>query len=486
MTFSNSLLRQLAFINGKWQAANSGATYAINNPATGEHIADVPDMGAAETQLAIEAAERALPAWRALAAKTRSQILKRWFDLIMANQEDLAQLMTAEQGKPLAESRGEVAYGASFIEWFAEEGKRAYGDVIPGPTPDRRLIALKQPIGVTVAITPWNFPIAMITRKVSPALAVGCTSVVKPAGVTPLCALALAELGKQAGLPDGVLNIITSAHASTVGEVLTQSPIVRKLSFTGSTPVGKKLMAACANTVKRVSLELGGNAPFIVLEDADLDAAVVGALASKYRNAGQTCVCANRFLVHEKIYDAFAEKLQAAVAKLVVGNGVDEGTTIGPLINAAAVDKVERLVNESIAAGAHVAMGGARHALAGSFYQPTVLLNVSNDMPIAQQESFGPVAPLIRIRDADHAVALANDTSAGLAAYLYGRNLQQLWSVAERLEYGMVGINEGIISNEMAPFGGVKESGLGREGSKYGIDEYLETQYLCLGGMSDR
>lgn len=486
MTFSNSLLRQLAFINGKWQAANSGATYAIHNPATDEHIADVPDMGAAETQLAIEAAERALPAWRALAAKTRSQILKRWFDLIMANQEDLAQLMTAEQGKPLAESRGEVAYGASFIEWFAEEGKRAYGDVIPGPTPDRRLIALKQPIGVTVAITPWNFPIAMITRKVAPALAVGCTSVVKPAGVTPLCALALAELGKQAGLPDGVLNIITSAHASVVGEVLTQSPIVRKLSFTGSTPVGKKLMAACADTVKRVSLELGGNAPFIVLEDADLDAAVVGALASKYRNAGQTCVCANRFLVHEKIYDTFAEKLQTAVAKLVVGNGADEDTTIGPLINAAAVDKVERLVNESIAAGAQVAMGGARHALGGSFYQPTVLLNVRNDMPIAQQESFGPVAPLIRVRDADHAVALANDTRAGLAAYLYGRDLQQLWSVAERLEYGMVGINEGIISNEMAPFGGVKESGLGREGSKYGIDEYLETQYLCLGGMSER
>lgn len=486
MTFSNSLLRQLAFINGKWQAANSGATYAINNPATGEHIADVPDMGAAETQLAIEAAERALPAWRALAAKTRSQILKRWFDLIMANQEDLAQLMTAEQGKPLAESRGEVAYGASFIEWFAEEGKRAYGDVIPGPTPDRRLIALKQPIGVTVAITPWNFPIAMITRKVAPALAVGCTSVVKPAGVTPLCALALAELGKQAGLPDGVLNIITSAHASVVGEVLTQSPIVRKLSFTGSTPVGKKLMAACADTVKRVSLELGGNAPFIVLEDADLDAAVVGALASKYRNAGQTCVCANRFLVHEKIYDTFAEKLQTAVAKLVVGNGADEDTTIGPLINAAAVDKVERLVNESIAAGAQVAMGGARHALGGSFYQPTVLLNVRNDMPIAQQESFGPVAPLIRVRDADHAVALANDTRAGLAAYLYGRDLQQLWSVAERLEYGMVGINEGIISNEMAPFGGIKESGLGREGSKYGIDEYLETQYLCLGGMNER
>lgn len=486
MAFTNPLLRQLAFIDGHWLSADSSATHAIDNPATGEIIAQVPDMGALETQRAIEAAERALPAWRALSAKARSQILKRWFDLIMNHQEDLAQLMTAEQGKPLAESRGEVAYGASFIEWFAEEGKRAYGDVIPGPTPDRRLIALKQPIGVTAAITPWNFPIAMITRKVAPALAVGCTSVVKPAEATPLCALALAGLAKQAGLPDGVFNVITTAHAARVGDVLTQSPIVRKLSFTGSTPVGKKLMAACADTVKRVSLELGGNAPFIVLEDADLDAAVVGALASKYRNAGQTCVCANRFLVHEKIYDAFAKKLQAAVAKLVVGNGANEGTTIGPLINAAAVDKVERLVNESIAVGAHVAIGGARHTLGGNYFQPTILLNVSNDMPIAQQESFGPVAPLIRVRDADHAVALANDTSAGLAAYLYGRDLKQLWSVAERLEYGMVGINEGIISNEMAPFGGVKESGLGREGSKYGIDEYLETQYLCLGGMSER
>ena len=486
MAFTNPLLRQLAFIDGQWLSADSSATHAIDNPATGEIIAQVPDMGALETQRAIEAAERALPTWRALSAKSRSQILKRWFDLIMSHQEDLAQLMTAEQGKPLAESRGEVAYGASFIEWFAEEGKRAYGDVIPGPTPDRRLIALKQPIGVTAAITPWNFPIAMITRKVAPALAVGCTSVVKPAEATPLCALALADLAKQAGLPDGVFNVITTAHAARVGDVLTQSPIVRKLSFTGSTPVGKKLMAACADTVKRVSLELGGNAPFIVLEDADLDAAVVGALASKYRNAGQTCVCANRFLVHEKIYDAFAEKLQAAVAKLVVGNGANDGTTIGPLISAAAVDKVERLVNESIAVGAHVAMGGARHKLGGNYFQPTILLNVSNDMPIAQQESFGPVAPLIRVRDADHAVALANDTRAGLAAYLYGRDLKQLWSVAERLEYGMVGINEGIISNEMAPFGGVKESGLGREGSKYGIDEYLETQYLCLGGMSER
>lgn len=486
MALTNPLLRQQAFIDGQWLAADSGATHAIDNPATGEIIAHVPDMGAGETQRAITAAERALPVWRALPAKTRSQILKRWFDLIMSHQEDLAQLMTAEQGKPLVESRGEVAYGASFIEWFAEEGKRAYGDVIPGPTGDRRLIALKQPIGVTAAITPWNFPIAMITRKVAPALAVGCTAVIKPAEATPLCALALAELAQQAGLPDGVFNVITTAHAARVGDVLTQSPIVRKLSFTGSTPVGKKLMAACADTVKRVSLELGGNAPFIVLEDADLDAAVVGALASKYRNAGQTCVCANRFLVHEKIYDAFAEKLQAAVAKLVVGNGADEGTSIGPLINAAAVDKVERLINESIATGAQVAIGGARHAFGANFFQPTVLLNVRNEMPIAQQESFGPVAPLIRVRDADHAVALANDTRAGLAAYLYGRDLKQLWSVAERLEYGMVGINEGIISNEMAPFGGVKESGLGREGSKYGIDEYLETQYLCLGGMSER
>ncbi|REH37680.1 succinate-semialdehyde dehydrogenase/glutarate-semialdehyde dehydrogenase [Paraperlucidibaca baekdonensis] len=486
MAFTNPLLRQQAFINGQWLSADSGATHAIDNPATGEIIAQVPDMGASETAQAIAAAERALPAWRALPAKSRSQILKRWFDLIISHQEDLAQLMTAEQGKPLAESRGEVAYGASFIEWFAEEGKRAYGDVIPGPTPDRRLIALKQPIGVTAAITPWNFPIAMITRKVAPALAVGCTSVVKPAEATPLCALALAYLAQQAGLPDGVFNVITTAHAASVGDVLTQSPVVRKLSFTGSTAVGKKLMAACADTVKRVSLELGGNAPFIVLEDADLDAAVQGALASKYRNAGQTCVCANRFLVHDSIYDAFAAKLQAAVAKFVVGDGTDEHTTIGPLINAAAVDKVERLVNDSIAAGATLAMGGARHARGGNFYQPTVLLEVDNAMPIAQQESFGPVAPLIRVRDADHAVALANATQAGLAAYLYGRDLKQIWSVAERLEYGMVGINEGIISNEMAPFGGVKESGLGREGSKYGLDEYLETQYLCLGGMNER
>lgn len=486
MSFANPLLRQLAFIDGQWLAAANQATHQIRNPATGECIAEVPDMGAEETQQAIEAAERALPGWRALPAKARSKILMRWFDLIMTHQEDLAQLMTAEQGKPLAESRGEVAYGASFIEWFAEEGKRAYGDVIPGPTGDRRLIALKQPIGVTAAITPWNFPIAMITRKVAPALAVGCTSVVKPAEATPLCALALAYLAKQAGLPDGVLNIITTAQPATVGDVLTQSPIVRKLSFTGSTAVGKKLMAACADTVKRVSLELGGNAPFIILEDADLDAAVVGALASKYRNAGQTCVCANRFLVHEKIYDTFADKLKAAVEKLVVGDGVTEGTSIGPLINAAAVDKVERLVNESVVAGAQLTLGGTRHARGGNFYQPTVLINVGNDMAIAQQESFGPVAPLIRVRDADHAVALANATRAGLAAYLYGRDLKQLWSVAERLEYGMVGINEGIISNEMAPFGGMKESGLGREGSKYGIDEYLETQYLCLGGMSER
>ncbi|MEO6699608.1 MAG: NAD-dependent succinate-semialdehyde dehydrogenase, partial [Paraperlucidibaca sp.] len=379
MPFTNPLLRQLAFIDGQWQAAHNHATHQIRNPATGECIATVPDMGAEETQQAIDAAARALPAWRALPAKSRSQILKRWFDLIISHQEDLAQLMTAEQGKPLAESRGEVAYGASFIEWFAEEGKRAYGDVIPGPTGDRRLIVLKQPIGVTAAITPWNFPIAMITRKVAPALAVGCTSVVKPAEATPLCALALADLAKQAGLPDGVFNVITTSHPAAVGDVLTQSPIVRKLSFTGSTAVGKKLMAACADTVKRVSLELGGNAPFIVLEDADLDAAVVGALASKYRNAGQTCVCANRFLVHENIYDAFAEKLKAAVAKFVVGDGTAAGTTIGPLINAAAVDKVERLVNESLVAGAQATLGGARHELGGNFYQPTVLINVDND-----------------------------------------------------------------------------------------------------------
>lgn len=484
MSFNNPLLRQQAFINGQWQDAVSGKRNDVVNPATGELITTVPDMGANETRQAIDAANQALPAWSARTAKERSQLLRKWFDLVMLHQEDLAQLMTAEQGKPLLESRGEVAYGASFIEWFAEEAKRVYGETIPAPTVDRRLVVLKQPIGVVAAITPWNFPVAMITRKLAPALAAGCTVVVKPAEATPLCALALAALAEQAGIPAGVINIITTASPASVGDELTQNPIVRKLSFTGSTAVGKRLMAACAGTVKRLSLELGGNAPFIVLEDADLDAAVVGALASKYRNAGQTCVCANRFLVHDRVYDAFAAKLITAVKALNVGNGVEDGTQIGPLINAAAVDKVERLVNASIEQGARCEVGGARHPFGANFYQPTVLLGVSNDMPIAREESFGPVAPLIRFYSDDEAVALANAVPAGLASYLYGQNLQRVWSIAERLEYGMVGINEGIISNEVAPFGGMKESGIGREGSHHGIDEYLEMKYLCLGGMN--
>ncbi len=480
---TNTLLRQHAFINGQWQDALDGARHAIRNPATGEVIAEVPDMGAEETRAAIAAADAAWPAWRALPAKERSRLMRRWFDLVMAHQEDIAQLMTREQGKPLAEARGEVAYGASFIDWFAEEGRRSYGDVMPAPTADRRIVVLKQPVGVTAAITPWNFPVAMITRKVAPALAAGCTSVIKPAEATPLCALALAALAAEAGIPAGVLNIVTTARPAAVGGELTRNPVVRKLSFTGSTPVGKRLMAECAGTVKRLSLELGGNAPFIVLDDADLDAAVQGALASKYRNAGQTCVCANRFLVHDRIYDAFAAKLVAAVQALPVGNGMDTGTLIGPLINAAAIDKVDRLVGEALAAGATAVTGGQRHALGGSFYTPTVLTGVSNDMSVAREESFGPVAPLIRIHDDAEAVRLANDTRAGLAAYLYGKDLKRVWQIAEQLEYGMVGINEGIISNEVGPFGGVKESGFGREGSKYGIEEYVELKYLCLGNM---
>ncbi|MBA3903163.1 MAG: succinate-semialdehyde dehydrogenase (NADP(+)) [Rhodocyclaceae bacterium] len=478
-----SLLRTLAFINGSWIAADDGATHAIRNPSTGAEIACVPDLGTAETERAIAAADAALPAWRAKTAKERGALLRRWHDLIMANQEDLAVLMTLEQGKPLAEARGEVAYGASFIEWFAEEGKRIYGDVIPAPTGDKRLIVIKQPVGVTAAITPWNFPIAMITRKVGPALAAGCTSVVKPAEATPLSALALAELATRAGIPAGVLNIVTTARPAVVGETLTASPVVRKLSFTGSTPVGKRLMAQCAGTVKRVSLELGGNAPFIVFDDADLDAAVRGALASKYRNAGQTCVCANRLLVQDGVYEAFAAKLAEAVAALKVDDGLEAGTQIGPLINAAAVAKVEALVADAVAKGARVVLGGGRHARGGNFYAPTVLTEVTPEMALAQEEIFGPVAPLFRFRTDEEAVQMANDTRYGLASYFYSRDIGRIWRVAEQLEYGMVGINEGIISNEVAPFGGVKESGIGREGSRYGIDEYLQIKYLCLGGM---
>lgn len=478
-----SLLKTLAFIDGAWVAADSGSTHAIRNPSTGAEITQVPDLGAAETERAIAAAAAALPAWRAKTAKERGILLRRWYELILANQEDLAVLMTLEQGKPLAEARGEVAYGASFIEWFAEEGKRVYGEVIPAPTGDKRLLVIKQPVGVTAAITPWNFPIAMITRKVAPALAAGCTSVVKPAEATPLSALALAELAVRAGIPAGVLNIVTTARPAVVGDVLTASPIVRKLSFTGSTPVGKRLMAACAGTVKRVSLELGGNAPFIVFDDADLDAAVRGALASKYRNAGQTCVCANRLLVQDGVYDAFAAKLSDAVAQMKVDDGLETGAQIGPLINEAAVKKVEGLVADAVTKGAKVVLGGTRHARGGNFYAPTVLTDVTPEMAMAREEIFGPVAPLFRFKTDDEAVQMANDTCYGLASYFYSRDIGRIWRVAEQLEYGMVGINEGIISNEVAPFGGVKESGIGREGSHYGIDEYLTIKYLCLGGL---
>lgn len=478
-----TLVKTQALIDGQWLGADHGATHPVINPATGAVLTHVPDMGTAETQRAIAAADRALPGWRGKTAKERATLLRRWHDLILANQEDLARLMTLEQGKPLAESRGEVAYGASFIEWFAEEGKRIAGEVIPAPTTDKRLVVIQQGVGVTAAITPWNFPIAMITRKVAPALAAGCTSVVKPAEATPLCALALAELALRAGIPAGVLNVVTTARPSVVGEVLTSSPIVRKLSFTGSTAVGKRLMAQCAPTVKRLSLELGGNAPFIVFNDADLDAAVKGALASKYRNAGQTCVCANRLLVQDEVYDAFTAKLVAAVAALQVGPGMTADTQIGPLINEAAVNKVEHLVADAIRKGAQVALGGTRHALGGNFYSPTVLTQATPDMALAQEEIFGPVAPIFRFKTDEQAIALANDTRAGLAAYFYSRDIGRVWRVAEQLEYGMVGINDGLISNEMAPFGGVKESGIGREGSHHGINEYLQIKYLCMGGI---
>ncbi|MFZ2853575.1 MAG: NAD-dependent succinate-semialdehyde dehydrogenase [Rhodocyclaceae bacterium] len=477
------LLKNRAFIDGAWINADDGATHAVVNPSTGVEIARVPDLGALETGRAIAAAAAALPAWRAKTASERAVLLRRWHGLILANQDDLALLMTLEQGKPLAEARGEVAYGASFIEWFAEEGKRVYGEVIPSPSADKRLVVIKQPVGVSAAITPWNFPIAMITRKVAPALAAGCTSVVKPAEATPLSALALAELASRAGIPAGVLNIVTTARPAVVGEVLTGSPLVRKLSFTGSTAVGQRLMAQCAGTLKRLSLELGGNAPFIVFDDADLDAAVRGALASKYRNAGQTCVCANRLLIQDGVYEAFSAKLVEAVAALQVDDGLAAGAQIGPLINEAAVRKVETLVADAVARGARVVLGGGRHARGGNFYAPTILTEVTPAMAVAQEEIFGPVAPLFRFRTDAEAVQMANDTPYGLASYFYSRDIGRVWRVAEQLEYGMVGINEGIISNEVAPFGGVKASGIGREGSRHGIDEYLQIKYLCFGGL---
>jgi len=476
------LLQSRCYVNGQWCDADSGASFAVLDPATGELLGTVPDMGAMEARRAIAAANAAWPAWRARSGKDRSAVLRRWFDLILAHGDDLALLMTSEQGKPLAEARGEVAYGASFVEWFAEEAKRVYGDTIPAPTPDKRLLVLKQPIGVCAAITPWNFPLAMITRKVAPALAAGCTVVVKPAEQTPLTALALAQLAHRAGLPPGVFNVLTG-DAPAIGGELTANPTVRKLSFTGSTDIGRLLMRQCAGSIKKLSLELGGNAPFIVFDDADLDAAVEGALISKYRNSGQTCVCANRFLVQDGIYDAFASKLADKVSQMKVGNGREPGVTQGPLIDQQAVAKVQEHIADALGKGARLLTGGSPHALGGTFFQPTVLTNVSADMKCAREETFGPVAPLFRFRTEEEAIALANATEFGLAAYFYARDLSRVFRVGEALEYGMVGVNTGLISNEMAPFGGIKQSGLGREGSRYGMEEYLELKYLCLGGM---
>ncbi len=475
------LLRTRALIGGKWLDAVSGATHAVLNAATREPIGTVPDMGVAETRTAIEAASQAFPAWAALTARERAAVLRRWFELLMANQEDLATLMTAEQGKPLAEARGEIAYGAAFIEWFAEEGKRLYGDVIPTHQSDRRLLVLRQPVGVVAAITPWNFPLAMITRKAGPALAAGCTIVVKPASQTPYSALAAAALAVRAGIPAGVLNVVTGVDAAAIGGELTANPAVRKVTFTGSTAVGKKLMTQCAGTVKKLTMELGGNAPFIVFEDADLDAAVAGAIASKYRTSGQTCVCANRLLVQAPVYDAFARKLVHAVAQLRVGDGLKGPTDQGPLIDTGALEKVEQHIADAVAKGARVALGGRRHALGGTFFEPTVLTGVTPAMRVAREETFGPIAPLFRFETEQDAIRMANDTEFGLAAYFYTRDLARSWRVAEALEYGMVGLNTGIFSTEVAPFGGLKESGIGREGSKYGILDYTELKFVCIG-----
>jgi succinate-semialdehyde dehydrogenase / glutarate-semialdehyde dehydrogenase len=477
------LFREACYVDGQWVQATSGQSIGVDDPATREIIGKVPKLNIAETRRAIEAAHRTFPAWSKKTAKERAAILRRWFELMMANQEDLARLMTLEQGKPLAESRGEVAYAAAFLEWFGEEAKRVYGDTIPQHQADKRIVVIRQPIGVVACITPWNFPLAMITRKAGPAIGSGCTVVVKPAEQTPFSALALAELAERAGVPRGVFNVVTG-DPKDIGAELTSNPIVRKLSFTGSTEVGKLLMAQCAGTVKKLSLELGGNAPFIVFEDADLDAAVEGAIASKYRNTGQTCVCANRLLVQKTIYDAFAEKLGEAVKKLKPASGFEPGATQGPLIDEAAVEKVESHIRDAQSKGAKILTGGHKHALGGRFFEPTILTDVTPQMTLAREETFGPVAPLFRFETEADAIALANDTESGLAAYFYGRDIARVWRVAEALEYGIVGINTGIISTEVAPFGGVKESGLGREGSRYGMDEYVEIKYLCFGGIT--
>ena len=479
----SSLFHEKCYVDGSWVAADNGDTIAVSNPATGEALGAIPKMGAAETERAIVAADAALPAWRARSAKERSVILRKWYDLMLENQEDLATLMTLEQGKPLPEAMGEVLYSASFIEWFAEEGKRIYGDTIPSPNGDWRIVVTKEPIGVCAAITPWNFPSAMIARKVGPALAAGCTMVCKPATATPYSALAMADLAARAGVPAGVFSVVTGASGAIGGE-MTSNPIVRKLTFTGSTEVGKILTEQCAATMKKVSMELGGNAPFIVFDDADLDSAVEGAMASKYRNAGQTCVCANRLLVQNGVYDEFAAKLSQAVSGLLVGNGMDTGVSQGPMIDIDAVEKVEAHIADAVSKGARVVVGGDRHDLGGTFFQPTVLADVDTSMAVTKEETFGPVAPLFRFESEEQAIQMANDTEFGLASYFYSRDVGRVWRVAEGREYGIVGANTGIISTEVAPFGGVKESGLGREGSKYGIEDYLEVKYLCMGDVT--
>ena len=483
MLKNTKLLKAHGYINGEWVGDNAESRFEVTNAYTNEVISTLPEMGKKETNDAIEAANIAWPNWRSKTAKERAVILKKWFDLIMENQEDLAILMTAEQGKPIAEARGEVGYGASFIEWFAEEGKRTYGDVIPTPSNDRRIIVIKQPIGVVASITPWNFPIAMITRKCAPALAAGCPVVIKPASETPLSALAIAELADQAGIPHGILNVVVGTKSSEIGNALTDSSIVRKLSFTGSTAVGKILTRNCADTMKKVSMELGGNAPFIVFDDADLDSAVAGALISKFRNTGQTCVCSNRILVQEGIYDEFVTRLADAVKTLNVGNGMEEGINQGPLISQKALDKVKDHISDAIDRGAVIVAGGKPHQSGGTMFEPTIISNVDSSMKVASEETFGPLAPIFKFSTEQEAIDMANDTEFGLASYFYTSNVNRIWRVSEALEYGMVGVNEGVISNEVAPFGGIKESGLGREGSHYGIDDFLELKYICMGGL---
>jgi len=478
-----SLFRQQCYVDGAWVDADDGGTIEVDNPADNSVVGTIPKMGAAETRRAIEAANDAYPDWRVRTGKERAAILRKWYELVMENQEDLAVLMTTEQGKPLAESMGEIVYGASFIEWFAEEAKRIYGDTIPQHQHDKRIVVIKEPVGVVASITPWNFPNAMITRKCAPALAAGCTVVAKPATQTPYSAFALAELAERAGIPKGVLNIVSGA-SSEIGGEMTSNPIVRKLSFTGSTEIGKLLMEQCAGTVKKMSMELGGNAPFIVFDDADIDSAIVGAMQSKYRNAGQTCVCANRIFAQDGIYDRFTGKLAEASAALKVGNGLEEGISTGPLIDIRAVEKVESHIQDAVAKGARVVVGGGRHSNGGNFFEPTVLADVTPEMIVSKEETFGPLAPVYRFETDEDVVKMANDTEFGLAAYFYTRDVGRVWKVAEQLEYGIVGINSGIISTEIAPFGGMKESGIGREGSKYGIDEFVEVKYLCMGDIA--